>query len=547
MTDTNTIIDNAILLDPMHGVAYEPRTVQIKNGIVQDQDVEPETPPEHIDAGGRIVVPGGILPSVRLPPARANLLKNLPARLERSLLMTGFTTAIFEGMTPFSALDQHAIIQRVRAINKVPILDIANNQLMLGFLKNGVTNYASELARMLLERYRAFGISCFQPGSTARWKNVPVGPKVAFQPIPFGGMTPVKIISETIKTRAAMNLQPVVLTDLGLDAAPTSFEDLDAVVQAIESDAQAGDSGTGSDVGIVQASLLSASALDSGDTINDKAKALCDLLEGHERVAFFLDIPGDIRQDTAIVELGPSSIHHVEDVTWRSSIEGEVEVLGTSVKARESRVLLERASLSSLALVLDASERIRERLCFSLLPQILHDPGQIAAILATMVCADARKRLFSEPSEESIGNVFDSLEGKIITLEELIRITRCVPARLLGIDAVVGGLGSGQFGDAIILNAKQEDLDGILADRDRTLDLLENPHAVIKEGNLLVSEGRMNARSKAPTFQCKIEKNESIANSISDNFTKQFVKYYSTHVETKDIPERFTDPVHVVS
>ena len=56
----------------------------------------------------------------------------------------------------------------------------------------------------------------------------------------------------------------------------------------------------------------------------------------------------------------------------------------------------------------------------------------------------------------------------------------------------------------------------------------------------------MIARSKAPTFQCEIEKNESIVNSISDNFTKQFVKFYSTHVETKDIPEGLTAPVHIV-
>jgi formylmethanofuran dehydrogenase subunit A len=536
------LIRNGSCLDPLHNVQFETKDLLIKEGTFCPLGDKKAEDAKVIDVGGRIVVPGGILPSFRIPlPAMQGLALD-PVASARALVATGFTTIVVDGITPFTALDAHQQLQRVPIVNKVPIIDVANFQFLTAFLKNGVTNYAAAAAGSLLAKFKGHGISCICPGSTLAWSSShAAGTRSISQPVPFLSMSIEKIIAELAAIHGQGSFKPGILVETGIEGMPGSRGQLDGLLAKIT-----GAGKVGGTTPLVAMKQLARNALDpdykAGD-ISGNVKAALAALKDASSIAGLVDIPSLEFATTRFVDNAASPLHDSRHLLARGIVEGELLVIAYTIKERPQQDLATRSWISGMKLALDMPAVLKERVAFSLMPQLISGPENITSAMACLLSERYRlsqKVRFHDASTQSLAG--DLLKGKMLTLTELIGITRSAPARIFGLEKVLGGLGDGQLGDAIVLNARPGELDRLRDEPGQLHDLLCSPHAVIKGGRVALKNGQMDVQIRGHTILHETPVDPSIAESIEQNIDKQFLKYYSTHLDAKIVPASLVEP-----
>ncbi len=542
MNDRSILIRNCSCLDPLHGVKFESKDLLIDKGLFHPVENGKAKDANEIDAGGRIVVPGGILPSFKIPVGSTCGLALDPVASARALIETGFTTVIVDGITPFTALDAHQQMQHLPVVNKVPIIDLANFQFFTGFLKNGVANFAAAVAASMLGKMRGYGVSSIGPGSTLGWGNPKaVETRSIHEPVPFLGMSIEKIMTEFAAIHGHGSFKPGILVETGIEGFPDSREQLDSLLKGV-----AGAAKTGGITPLVAMKQLARNALDpaykDGD-ITENGAAVVAAMKGASPIAGLVDFPSLEFANTTFIDNASSPLHDTRNIIARGIIEGELFVLAYSISEKEKRDLAARYWLSGMELVLDMPAPLKERVAFSLMPQLINSNANIASAMACLLSERYRlSRVVKshDPAFQALaGNL---LKDKMLTLPELVSFTRAVPAKVFGLDKLLGGLGDGQLGDVIILDARPGDLERIRDEPDHLHDLLSKPHAVIKAGKMALKNGQVERQIRGYTVLHEARVDPSNAESIEQNLDKQFLKYYSTHLDGKIVPASLVEP-----
>ncbi len=542
MNGTSILIRNGSCLDPLHNVQFETKDLLIKEGTFHPFGDGKANSDKEIDAGGRIVVPGGILPSFKIPlPAMPGLALD-PVASARALISTGFTTVVVDGITPFTALDAFQQLQRMPVVNKVPIIDVANFQFLTAFLKNGVTNYAAAAAGSLLAKFKGHGISCICPGSTLVWSRSRAAAAGSIsQPVPFLGMSIEKIVVELAAVHGHGSFKPGILVETGIEGLQGSRGQLDGLLAKITGAGKAG--GT---TPLVAMKQLARNALDpdykAGD-ISENVSATMASLKDAGSVAGLADIPSLEFTTTRFIDNVESPLLDTRHLIARGFIEGELAVIAYSIKEKSQKDLVTRYWLAGMKLALDMPASLKGRVAFSVMPQLISDPASLASTMACLLNEQYRLSQIAKSRGANTQSLAgDLLKDKILTLPELVGMTRAAPARIFGLERIIGGLGDGQLGDAIVLDARPGDLDRLRDEPDRLHDLLCNPHAVIKGGRVALKNGQMEVQPRGYTILHETPVDPSIAESIEQNIDKQFLKYYSTHLDAKIVPASLVEP-----
>jgi len=536
------LIRNGNCIDPLHNVEGESKDLLIKDGLFHPINDGKAWDTKEIDAGGRIVVPGGILPSFKLPVGvNCRLALDLAAGA-RALIETGFTTVVVDGITPFTALDVHQQMQRLPVVNKVPIIDLANFQFFTGFLKNGVANYAAAVAASMLGKLKGYGVSAIGPGSTLGWSSPGAAKTRSIrEPIPFLNLSIEKLATELVAIHGQGSFKPGFLVETGIEGFPASREELDALLAKIAVAER--NRGPAPPVAMKQLARYAMDpAYKSGD-IAENVSAAVVAMKGASSIAGLMDLPSLDFDNTTFVDNVASPLHDPRHILARGIIEGELFVITYSINDKDKKDLATRYWLAGMNLVLDLPGSVRERVAFSLMPQLISGNANITSAMGCLL--SERYRLSKKVNFHGAANqslAVDLLRGKVLTFPELVFYTRAAPARIFGLDKLIGGLGEGQLGDAIILNAHPGDIEGIRDEPDQLHDMLCNPHAVIKGGRLAFENGHLDQQIKGYTILHDVRGDPSIAESIEQNLDKQFLKYYSTHLDGKIVPASLVKP-----
>ncbi len=542
MTGTSILIRNGSCLDPLNNVRFETKDLLIKDGKFCPLGDGKAKDTSEIDAGGRVIVPGGILPSFKIPLAAMYGLSSDPVAIARALIGTGFTTIVVDGIAPFTALGAHQQLQRIPIVNKVPTIDVANFQFLTSFLKNGVTNYAVAVADSLLAKFKGHGISCICPGSTLAWSSSHAAAARSLrEPVPFLGMSIEKVIAELVAMQGQGSIKSGILMETGIEGTAGSREQLDGLLAKITE--------AGKVVGttpLVAMKQLARNALDpdfkAGD-ISENVSAVITAMKDASSVAGLADIPSLEFATTRYLDNVTSPLHDSRHLLARGIVEGELLIVAYSIKEKSQQILATRYWISGMKLVLDIAPALKERVAFSLMPQLISGPEGITNTMACLLSERYRlsqKVKFPDDSTRSLAG--DLLKGKMLSFPDVIAITRAAPARIFGLEKVIGGLGDGQLGDAIILNARPGDLDRLRDEPDQLHDMLSNPRAVIKGGRVALKDGQMDVQIRGHTILHEAPVDPSISESIEQNIDKQFLKYYSTHLDTKIVPASLVEP-----
>ncbi|MBN2153884.1 MAG: hypothetical protein JW839_20675 [Candidatus Lokiarchaeota archaeon] len=542
MTSGSVRLRNCCCLDPLHGVEFETKDLLIKEGLFRPAAGGDGEDAKEIDASGRIVVPGGILPSFKVLLGAAGGLTLDPVASARALLQTGFTTVIVDGITPFTALDAHLQMQRFPVVNKVPIIDLANFQFFTGFLNNGVHNYAAAVAAAVLGKFKGHGISSIGPGSALNWSDAGSARAQKLRdPIPFLNMSIEKVIAELPAIHGHGSFKTGILIETGIEGSPGSREQLDGLYGKI------GGAGTpGGASPLVAMKQLSRSALDpafKGGDISENVASTVAALSSAGSIAGVMDFPSMQFSSTTFVDNASSPLHDPGHMVARGIVEGELLVVAYSISEKDKKELAVRYWLSGMELALSMPAQLKERVAFSLMPQLVDGPENITSALGCLL--SERYRLSARMGfhdEATRAGAAERLEGKMLTLPELVAFTRAAPARMFGLDKILGGLGDGQLGDAIILDARPGDIERLRDEPGELHTLLSRPHAVIKGGNVALKNGEIERQIRGSTILHETRADPSISESIEQNLDKQFLKYYSTHIDGKIVPASLAEP-----
>lgn len=538
-------IRNCNCLDPQHNIVYEPRDLFVVNGFFKASDALEESIDQELDAASKIVIPGGIFPSFRIPVSTTGYVKSKAGAIVKTLIRCGFTTVIVDNISPFVSLDVHRYFQHLLGVNKVPYIDVGNYPFMAGFLKNGVANYAAALETLLLDQFKGYGISCMGPGTTLRWHNELLSPKSIFEPLPFLAMSGEKIISELVVAHSQGLKKPALIVETGIEGLPGSTEDIVSFLATVWSHLpedckdQANPA-----IALKQMARASCDPEEEPREIEGTVQKLQESIQKHPGVAGFLDIPVITSDDVIFIDCSNSWLQMPDDILARGMIEGEMFESLYRVANNQKKEILGKYWLAGMRYLLDLPTELHDTITFSVMPCIIHEPRVITDIIGSLlseiwrnsVIDGANGKISTETAKEIIGD-------KVISFPDFVHFSRVVPARILGLEKYIGGLEKDQVGDAIILDAEESDLDAIINDPSRLEDMLSNPFAVIKGGDVIFKNHEFNCQDKGFTFLQDLQEQSSITGSIKENLDKQFLKYYSTHENSKVVYGSITEPV----
>lgn len=531
----------------MHGTAFEVKDLLVIDGRFHLDPLGNGADVETLDAGGRIVIPGGILPSFTVPIPTMRAIPFDPVASARALLQAGFTTIIVDGLSPFTALDVHQQLQRMPLVTKIPIIDVANFQLLLGFLKNGVGNHAAAVLGSLIARFKGFGISCIGPGSTLAWSSSQQDvPRSIHDPLPFLNIDIGKIMLELAASHDRGSFKSSIFMQTGIEGIPGSRQQLDGLVASLHGRLEARGTATGTGVAIAL-KQLSRLALDPGYNEGDIAANVSTVLKAMvdaPSVGGLLDLPSLAFSSTTFVDFAASPLRDARHLLARGIVEGELAVTAYRIGEKSLQDLATRFWLAGMKLALELPDGLEDRVAFSLMPGLIIDPTGLVDSMACLLSEAYRcshRMPFHDEGARAMAR--DVLGVKTLTLPGLVHMTRVVPARILGLEGLVGGLGAGQLGDAIVLNAREGDLDALRDKPDALRAMLDTPHAVIKGGTIIIKDGKMLANERGFTILHEVPVDPSISASIEQGIDKQFLKYYSTNIDAKAVPASLVEPM----
>ncbi len=189
--------------DPVHGIDGEVRDIWIQGDKIVAPPDDPHTPADKtIDAGGLVVMPGGIDMHSHIAGPKCNTARKLrpeDKRMARPVHRTahthsgtlgsvpstfatgytyaglGYTTAFDAAVPPLGARHAHEELADMPCIDKGFYVLVGNNHYVMRAIRDGRPDRVRDFVAWLLGAARAYAIKIVNPGGVEHWKQRPAG------------------------------------------------------------------------------------------------------------------------------------------------------------------------------------------------------------------------------------------------------------------------------------------------------------------------------------------------------------------------------------
>ena len=210
--------------DPINGIDGEVRDIWVDHGRIVAEPPAGTEPVGTIDAGGMVVMPGGIDIHAHIAGAKVNLGRKLTPHHHRrarhhhhnhacgirgtnsSLVPStfatgylyagmGYTMAIDAAIAPLEARHAHEEFSDTPCIDKTMFLTMGNNQFLLERIQDGNLEAARHYVGWLLQAAKGGAIKVVNPGGVETWKSGGGNVKDLQTVVEPYGVTPAQIIT----------------------------------------------------------------------------------------------------------------------------------------------------------------------------------------------------------------------------------------------------------------------------------------------------------------------------------------------------------------
>ncbi|RLG33898.1 formylmethanofuran dehydrogenase subunit A [Methanosarcinales archaeon] len=551
------LIKNGVVFDPAQGIDGEKMDIAI-DGDKFVEDVS--SPDEVIDAGGRMVVPGGVELHTHISGGKVNAGRIMrpedgrKGRIPRgkltracsgfSVLNTfataytyarmGYTTTFEAAMPPLVARHTHEEFEDTPITDKGALVLLDNNWMTIEYAKSGDLDKLAAYVSWMFNASKAYGIKIVNPGGTEAWgwgKNCSIN-----DPVPRFDVTPKEIIKALAQVNEDLGLPHSIhihCNDLGH---PGNFETTIETYEALK------DIKSSSDRQVVHAThtqFHSYGGSNWGD-FESKADAIADYINKNDHVTIDLGVVMFCDTTTMTAD-GPMeySLHTLSRRKW-SNHDVELEtgsgIIPVAYSPKIGVNAIQWAIGLELALLIDDPWKVvlttdHPNGCpFTFYPEII----------ALLMSKAKRESMLETVSKAVDKRALIATIDRELTWSDIITMTRAGPAKILGMSDTKGSLKVGADADLAIYDIMPESFDPT-KDYKTIEDKLMRTVYTIKGGEIVVRDGEITATPHGRTFWVNPagKKAEAARDGMLEDLERMFRDYYTVSMANYPVQDEY--------
>jgi formylmethanofuran dehydrogenase subunit A len=545
-------IKNGIVIDTKNGVKAEKMDIFVKNGkIVEESEIKKEDC-KVIDASNKLVVAGGVEMHAHIAGSKINtgrtmrpeemrMVRNIANRFRATVgrvLLTspaigyeyarmGYTTAFEAAQPPIGALHTHEELDAIPMVDKAALPVFGNWHFVFKFVEEKNIEKLKAFIAWALERTKGFGVKVVNPGGVEAWMYGGNVHSLDDQ-VPGFNVTPREIITSLIKATEELNLTHSVHLHCNRLGVPGNYE---TTIESIK--LAGGFENSSRQVLHVTHVQFNAYAGDSWRTVGSGAAEIAEVVNRMDNVT--IDMGQAIfGHATAMTGDAPFqfTLHKLIGARWSnkdSEVEGGAGIVPIIYLPKNPVHALQWAIGLELGLLTD-SDRV-------VLTTDYPNGGPFTEYPYVMAMLMSRKMREKELERVSPfvqkASTLPSIETEK-TLEEVIHMTRALPARILGLENK-GHLGIGADADIAVYDINPLELDPS-NDYEVVNKAFRRAMYTIKTGEIIVKNGELVKEVWGRTFWVDATKKVEME-VVKPELEDYFKNYYSVQLYNYGVEE----------
>jgi len=544
-------IKNGIVIDPKNGVKAEKMDIFVKDGkIVEESEVKGEDV-KVIDASNKLVVAGGVDMHAHIAGSKINtgrtmrpeemrVVRNIAnkfrAAVGRVLLTSpaigyeyakmGYTSSFEAAQPPIGAMHSHEELDAIPMIDKAALPVFGNWHFVFKYVEAKDIEKLKTFIAWALERTKGFGVKVVNPGGVEAWMY---GGNVTSldDQVPGFNVTPRDILMSLIKAVEELKLNHSVHLHCNRLGVPGNYE---TTIETIK--LAGGFSNDARQVLHVTHVQFNAYAGDSWRTVSSGAEEIAKTVNSMDNVTIDMGQP-IFGHATAMTGDAPFqfTLHKLTGARWSnkdSEVEGGAGIVPLVYLPKNPVHALQWAIGLELGLLIDSDKVV--------LTTDYPNGGPFTEypyVMAMLMSKKMRKGELEKvsPFVQKATNLPAIDTEK--TLEEVIHMTRSLPARILGLPQK-GHLGVGADADIAIYDLNPLEID-TSNDFEKVYKAFKTAEYTIKSGRILAKNGELVDEYWGKTYWVDATGRvnmEAIKPDLEDYF-----KYYSVELQNYGVEE----------
>ncbi|MBY8987652.1 MAG: amidohydrolase family protein [Candidatus Lokiarchaeota archaeon] len=537
------LVKNGFVFDPFNTIEGETKDILIENGKIVDKFVS-NNDVQEIDAKGKTVVPAAVEIHAHIASQQVNWVRLLGSEnqdfqnlwngltlnaIAKNYISNGYTFILEANVFPSLTKQTIFDLKRLPVLDKAFLLNTSNLwALELEYQKEMVEEGAVFLSN-LLEKVKGFGLKAYNPFESEYW-NWKVVRKSVTEKGRLFNFTPMDVYEKLLRFSEHLGLPHSIHAHIEGYESQNSKENLFAILNKVK--ALGLKPNPKNNFEIKRSQIFHLAHGSSYNIDGDNSELIKFYNENQD---FDMDL-GFIAFN-ALNPLITSDRHLINKLinstdTYkliRSSVESEGDSFATlrkfSIKKKEDCILWANA----IDLTLNISPW---QLQFSVNYPNYADIKNLPEIASWLISNKAREQFMTDMDTSFLKDNSLISNGKELTFNDFIILTRSSPAKSLGIGSIKGNLGLGADGDLNILNLNLNDTD-FSRDYEKFKSALGNIEYVIKTGEVIKDHDKINLNCSGKVFWAsgKPEKEDpkSILTKKEDFYQKYNSNFYDSY------------------
>ena len=557
------LIKNGAVYDPINGIEGDKKDISIKDGKIVDKV---SSKASVIDAGGRLVMPGGVDAHSHIAGAKVNMGRVMRPEDTRSGIKprtkitrpyTGYTvpnvyamgyryaqmgyTTVFEAAQAImKARHTHEELEEIPIIDKGALTLFGSNWPTMDFVREkNLDKLAAYVAWGLLAS-RGFGIKCVNPGGGEMWgfgKNVTGLDDV----VPNFEVTPREIILSLMKVNEMLGLPHSLHLHCNNLGIPGNYKTTLATMELAKQVKPS------KDRQVMHVTHIAFNAMGGTNWMDFESKA--------DEIANFLNNNENITTDMGQVIFG-SATSMTADGPWQYTLSklvhgkwgnGDVELEDASgvVPVTYYRQAISHAAMwaSGLELALLTKDPYKVLLTTDH-PNggpFVNYPEVIALLMSS------KKRQEEITTLHKAFNERTKLPGidRELDFNEIAIMTRAGSSKILGLLDTKGHLGAGADADVAIYDLKPDQIDPSV-EHAKIKSAFASAAYTIKGGEIVVKDGQITATPMGRTFWVNASVPDEHTEVMMKDIRLKFKNYYSINLANYMVQDAYITHPNVV-
>ncbi len=545
-------IKNGIVIDTKNGIKAEKMDIFVKDGkIVEESEINKEEC-KVIDATNKLVVAAGVDMHAHIAGSKINtgrsmrpeemrMVRNIANKFRAAMgrmLMTspaigyeyakmGYTTVFEAAQPPISALHSHEELDAIPMIDKAALPVFGNWHFVFKFIEENNLDKLKAFIAWGIERTKGFGVKVVNPGGVEAWMyggNV----RNLDDQVPGFNVTPREIITWLIRATEELNLTHCVHLHCNNLGVPGNYA---TTVESIK--LAKGFSNDKRPVLHVTHVQFNAYAGDSWRNVSSGVEDIAKVVNGMDNVTIDMGQP-IFGHATAMTGDAPFqfTLHKLLGVKWcnkDSEVEGGAGIVPIMYLPKNPVHALQWAIGLELGLLVD-SEKVVVSTDYPNGGPFTEYPYVIAMLMSKKMREKELEKV--SPFVQKATNL-PAIDVER-TFEEIIHMTRTLPAKILGINDFKGHLGVGADADIAIYDLNPLEIDPS-NEYEKVEKAFRNAAYTIKGGEIIVKDGELVSEVWGKTYWIDATKRVDLEAVMPD--IKEYFKYYSVELHNYGVEE----------